>query len=172
MKNRIKKNEYKRLLGEIKQKICSAQYQALRAVNKELISLYWDIGRMITERQRKKTWGKSVVEKLSQDLQAEFAGICGFSARNIWRMRDFYLNYYKNKKLPPLVAEIGWTHNIIIMEKCKDELEREFYIRMTRKMGWSKNVLIHQIENKTYEKTLLNQTNFNLTIPTNWCCPL
>lgn len=60
-----------------------------------------------------------------------------------------------NPKLPPLVAEIGWTHNILVMEKCKDALEREFYIRMTKKFGWSKNVLIHQIENQTYEKTII-----------------
>jgi predicted nuclease of restriction endonuclease-like (RecB) superfamily len=64
-----------------------------------------------------------------------------------------------------LVAEIGWTHNLVIMEKCKDDLEREFYIRMTRKFCWTKNVLIHQIENQTYEKTLLNQTNFEQTLP-------
>lgn len=60
----------------------------------------------------------------------------------------------KNEKLQPLVAEIGWTHNLVIMEKCKDDLDREFYLRMTRKFGWTKNVLIYQIENQTYEKTL------------------
>jgi predicted nuclease of restriction endonuclease-like (RecB) superfamily len=65
------------------------------------------------------------------------------------------------------VAEIGWTHNLVIMEKCKNDLEREFYLRMTRKFGWTKNVLIHQIENQTYEKTLLNQTNFEQTLPAN-----
>ncbi len=68
-------------------------------------------------------------------------------------------------KLQPLVAEIGWTHNLIIMEKCKNDLEREFYIRMTKKFGWTKDVLIHQIENQTYEKTLLGQTNFDQTLP-------
>ena len=80
-------------------------------------------------------------------------------------MRSFYLSYSQNEKLQPLVAEIGWTHNLVIMEKCKDDLEREFYLRMTRKFGWTKNVLIHQIENQTYEKTLLNQTNFEQTLP-------
>jgi predicted nuclease of restriction endonuclease-like (RecB) superfamily len=82
-------------------------------------------------------------------------------------MRNFYHAYQKNEKLQPLVAEIGWTHNLVIMEKCKDELEREFYIRMTRKFGWTKNVLINQIENQSYEKTLLNQTNFAQTVPEN-----
>jgi predicted nuclease of restriction endonuclease-like (RecB) superfamily len=79
-------------------------------------------------------------------------------------MRDFYLSYRDNPKLTPMVAEIGWTHNLVILEKCKDELEREFYLRMTRRFGWTKNVLIHQIENKSYEKTLLTQTNFDQTL--------
>ena len=155
---------YGSLLGEIKQRIRSAQYEALRAVNKELISLYWDIGRLIVERQQGETWGKSVVEQLSQDLQAEFPGISGFSPRNIWRMREFYLTYHANEKLTTLVAEISWSHNLMIMSKCKDDLSREFYIRMSRRYGWTKNVLDHQIENQTYEKTLVNQTNFEIVL--------
>ncbi|PIU18388.1 MAG: DUF1016 domain-containing protein, partial [Elusimicrobia bacterium CG08_land_8_20_14_0_20_44_26] len=142
-----------------------AQYDALKAVNKELISLYWDIGRGVVEKQKKYGWGKSVVEKLADDLQKEFPGIKGFSSRNIWNMRNFYLLYKNNQKLQPLVAEISWVKNIIIMEKCKDDLEREFYIKMTKKYGWTKNVLIHQIENKSYEKYLLNQTNFDKALP-------
>ena len=157
-------HHYLDLLGDIKQRIRAAQYEALRAVNQELIALYWDIGRLIVARQQAQGWGKSVVEQLSRDLRAEFSGISGFSARNIWRMREFYLTYRDQEKLTPLVAEIGWTHNLVIMEKCKDGLEREFYIRMTRKYGWTKNVLIHQIENQSYEKTLLNQTNFEQTL--------
>lgn len=156
---------YRTLLVEIKQRIRSAQYEALKAVNKELISLYWDIGRLIVTKQQGETWGKSVVEQLAQDLQAEFPGVSGFSARNIWRMRDFYLTYHAHEKLSPVVTEISWSHNLVIMTKCKDDLEREFYIRMSRKYGWTKNVLIHQIENQTYEKTLLNQTNFAQTLP-------
>jgi predicted nuclease of restriction endonuclease-like (RecB) superfamily len=157
--------DYAILLNDIKQRIRSAQYEALKAVNKELISLYWDIGRIIVERQKEEKWGKSTVEQLAKDLQAEFPGMGGFSSRNIWRMRSFYITYEGNPKLPPLVAEIGWTHNYTILEKCKDNLEREFYIRMTRKFGWTKNVLIHQIDNQSYEKTLLNQTNFDQTLP-------
>jgi predicted nuclease of restriction endonuclease-like (RecB) superfamily len=79
-------------------------------------------------------------------------------------MREFYLAYCDLAKVQPLVAQIGWSHNLIILQRCKDPLEREFYIRMTRKFGWSKNVLIHQIENQSYEKTLLGQTNFNKTL--------
>ena len=156
--------EYKKLLSDIKRRILDAQYQALKAVNKNLISLYWDIGQMIVEKQKGETWGKSVVENLAQDLRNEFPGISGFSARNIWYMRDFYLAYYQNEILQPLVAEIGWSHNLYIFERCKNDLEREFYIRWTKKFGWTKAVLLHQIQNKTYEKTLLNQTNFDATV--------
>ncbi len=152
-------------MKEIKERIRSAQYEALRAVNKELIALYWDLGKMIVERQEKEGWGESVVERLSEDLQKEFSGIKGFSERNLWSMRIFYLTYRNSKKLQPLVAEISWTKNVLIMSKCKDDLEQEFYIKMTKKFGWTKNVLIHQIESRAYERFLLNQTNFDQSLP-------
>ena len=157
--------DYAALLLEVKNRIRSAQYDALKAVNKELISLYWDIGKMIVERQEKEGWGKSVVEHLSADLQKEFAGMMGFSVSGLWRMRSFYQAYCQNEKLAPMVREIGWSHNIIIFEKCESDLEREFYIRMTKKYGWTKNVLVLKIEGKTYENTLVNQTNFDKTVP-------
>jgi predicted nuclease of restriction endonuclease-like (RecB) superfamily len=156
---------YSNLLQDIKSRIRAAQYEALKAVNKELIALYWDIGRMIAGRQKGETWGKSVVQQLAADLQKEFPGRQGFSAQNLWRMRQFYQAYAQKQKLSPLVREIGWTHNVIILMNCKDDLEREFYIRMTRRMGWSKNVLVHQIENKSYEKTITNQTSFDKALP-------
>ena len=87
---------------------------------------------------------------------------CGVSPRRIsGTCAQFYLEYHGQEKLQPLVGEISWAKHLVIMAKCKDPLEREFYIRMTRKFGWSKNVLIHQIENQSYEKTLLGQTNFD-----------
>ena len=152
--------DYTALLASIKTRIRSAQYDALRSVNLELVTLYRDIGRLIAQRQEANGNGSAVVQRLSEDLRAEFPGISGFSARNLWYMRDFYLAYADGSKLQPLVAEIGWSHNLVVLEKCKDDLQREFYLRMTRKFGWTKNVLIHQIENQTYEKTLLGQTNF------------
>lgn len=155
---------YGQLLAEVKERVRSAQYIALRAANRELVSLYWDIGRLIVDRQADEGWGKSVVERLAVDLRQEFPGMAGFSASNLWRMKLFFENYAPLEKLAPLVREIGWSHNIIILERCKDPLEREFYIRMTRKFGWSKNILIHQIENQSYEKTLLNQTNFERAV--------
>jgi predicted nuclease of restriction endonuclease-like (RecB) superfamily len=163
-RNKLLLSDYTALLAEVKERIRAAQYEALRAVNKELIALYWDIGRMIVARQQGETWGKSVVQKLAADLRDEFPGISGFSAPNLWRMKQFYEAYVDNEKLSPRVREIGWTHNVIILMNCKDDLEREFYIRMTRKFGWTKNVLIHHVENQTYEKTLLNRTNFDQTV--------
>lgn len=125
------------------------------------MGLYWDIGKMIVERQHAEGWGKGVVEQLAADLRSEFPGVGGFSVQNLWYMRQFYQEYHESPKLQPLVGEIGWSHNLVIMGRCKDPLEREFYIRMTRKFGWSKNVLIHQIDNQSYEKSLLGQTNFD-----------
>ena len=153
--------DYAALLAEVKERVRAAQYAALRAVNQELVALYWDIGRMIEERQRGGTWGKSIVTNLAGDLQQEFPGIQGFSTQNLWYMRQFYLAYHGHEKLQPLVGEVSWAKHLAILGKCKDPLEREFYIRMTKKFGWTKNVLIHQIENQSYEKTLLGQTNFN-----------
>ena len=156
--------DYGSLLLEVKERIRAAQYQALRAVNRELIGLYWDIGRLIVERQAGDTWGKSIVQQLSGDLQKEFPGISGFSASNLWRMKSFFEAYAGSEKLAHLVREIGWSHNLVILQRCSDPLEREFYVRMTRKFGWSRSVLVHQIENQSYEKTLLGQTNFDLAL--------
>ena len=156
---------YPEFLFEIKTRIRSGQYQALRAVNKELLILYWDVGKSLHEKQASQGWGKSVVETLAGDLQAEFPARNGFSARNLWNMRDFYLEYTYNPKLQPMVAEISWAKNLVIMARCKDDLEREFYLRATARFGWTKAVLIHQVDNKSYKKYLLNQTNFDATLP-------
>ena len=157
-------DDYAALLAEVKERVYSAQYEALKAVNRELVALYWDIGKLIAGRQEREGWGRSVVERLADDLQNEFPGVRGFSVQNLWYMRQFYLEYRGDEKLQPLVGEISWSKNLIIMARSKGPLEREFYIRMTRKFGWSKNVLIHQIENQSYEKTLLGQTNFDKTL--------
>jgi len=152
-------------VADIKRKILSSQYEALKSVNKELINLYWNIGKEIVAKQEQYGWGKSIVKNLSQELQKEFVGIKGFSERNLWNMRNFYIEYKENQKLQTLSAQIGWSHNVIIFQKCKDELEREFYIKSVIKFGWTYRVLDNQITNKTYEKYLLNQTNFDKTLP-------
>ena len=156
--------DYSNFIVEIKDKIRKSQYEAMKAVNKTLINLYWGIGQEIYMQQKEKGWGKSIVEVLAKEIKKDFPEVRGFSARNLWRMRNLYVEYKDNKILPPLVAEISWSKNIVIMEKCKNQLEREFYIKMTKKYGWTKDVLINHIENKSYEKYLINQTNFDETL--------
>jgi len=107
--------EYKTFFKEIKERIHKAQYDAFKAVNKELINLYWDIGRSIVAKQDTLGWGKAIVETLAKDLQKDFPGIQGFSSANLWRMRNFYLTYHSNEKLAPMVREISWTKNVIVI---------------------------------------------------------
>ena len=185
--------KYTPFIKQIKELIYRHQYEAMKQVNKELMLLYWKIGAEIDRKQREQGWGKSVVDVLSKELQKEFPGVQGFTARNLWFMRQFYVEYSTNPILkpmvseldekhnsanlkpmvseidkpilPPLVAEISWSKNIIIIQKCKDPFEREFYIRITKRYGWTKDVLINNIENKAYEKYLTNQTSFDKTVP-------
>lgn len=160
----IDKNQYKAFLCEVKTAISEAQNRAIYAVNKELVTLYWNIGKMIADKQDSLGWGESVVESLSKDIQAEFPTLKGFSTRNMWKMRQLYQEYSKSEKLPPLVAEISWTKHLVILEKCKNGQEIEFYIQMTKKFGWSKSLLDQKIRSEEFERFLLNQTNFDLTI--------
>lgn len=157
--------EYTLFRDEITTRIRSAQYEALKAVNKEMIALYWEIGKRITEQQTALGWGKSVVETLSNDIQKEFPGIKGFGMSNMWDMARFYTEYKSNEILQPLVGEISWSKHIIILTKCKDTQQRQFYILATKKFGWTKDVLINKIELKTYEKYMLGQNNFENTLP-------
>jgi len=139
--NKTADHNFKDFVTDIKQKILSSQYEALKAVNKKLITLYWDIGKSIVEKQEAFGWGKSVVRNLSEELRKEFPGIKGFSVQNLWNMRLFYLEYSQNEKLQTLSGEIGWSHNVAIFQKCKDNLEREFYIKSVARFGWSYRVL-------------------------------
>jgi len=160
-----KTQHYAEFLKEINSRIREAQIDALKSVNTKLIHIYWEIGKGIVEKQKNEKWGDSVIEGLAHDLQMEFPGIKGFSKRNLWNMRDFYLSYEQNEKMQTVSAQISWSHNIAILDKSKNALEREFYIRMSYKYGWSYRVLLNNIENQTYEKTLLGQTNFDVTLP-------
>jgi predicted nuclease of restriction endonuclease-like (RecB) superfamily len=153
--------EYFDFIGSVKDRIRSAQYEALKAINKELVGLYWDIGRMISEKQKELGWGKSVVENIAKDLSNEFPAQRGFSTTNIWLMVQFYIEYHNDTILQSVIGEIAWTHNIRIFTKCKEPQARLFYINATKSFGWSTRVLEHQIDNKTYEKYLLNQTNYD-----------
>jgi len=160
-----KEKDYQGLLRDIKSRIRAAQIRASLSVNRELIQLYWDVGEMIVNRQRTEGWGKSIVDKLATDLHKNFPGIEGFSPRNIWRMRAFYIAWVRDKPqpkgaksgrlrsarvpprerefLPRAVAEIPWGHNIVLLEKLKNSAERIWYARQTSANGWSRSMLDH-----------------------------
>ena len=126
-----------------------------------------NIGKEITKRQEIHGFGKSVVEMLSKDLEKELGNVKGYSARNLWDMRRFYVEYKDNTFLRQLVAEIPWGHNLLIMSKIKDEKEREYYINATIKNAWTRNVLSIQIKANAYKNHVLveKQNNFKLTLP-------
>lgn len=106
---------YEPFINELKELIQKKQYRVLQTVNAETINLYWEIGEEIYKQQKENGWGKSIVQVLSKELQKEFPGAKGYSAANLWRMRNFYLTYRDSEKLAPLVREINWSNNIIIM---------------------------------------------------------
>jgi len=153
--------EYIKFLNDLKSKIKQAQYKAYRAVNKELINLYWDIGKSIVEKQEKLGWGKKIIQQLAEDLQKEFPKNSGFSERNLKYMRKFYVEYKDKPKVQPVVAQIPWSHNLIILDKTKNDYEKEYYCRMVVKHGWSKRILAHQIETKSFERFLADNKNHN-----------
>lgn len=149
MTDTLKTAGYGVLLTELKTRIHAAQYAALRAVNKELLALYCDIGKLIEERQEAEGWGKAVVERLSADPRSEFGEKSGFSVQNLWYMRKFYREYKEIPNLQPLAGEVAWTKNTLILDRCPNPLQREFYLRPTARFGWTRRVLEHQIDNQT-----------------------
>jgi predicted nuclease of restriction endonuclease-like (RecB) superfamily len=160
-----KNTDYTLFLSELKATIKQAQYAAMKAVNTQLVGLYWEIGKAIVAKQSQQGWGKAVVENLAKDLQAEFPNMRGLSTTNLWNMVQFYTEYHNVEFLQSLTGEISWTHHTIILSKCKDNQQRRFYILATKKFGWTSRVLSHQIDNQTFEKYLLNQTNFDAALP-------
>jgi len=159
---------YEEFLNELKSNIRIAQTRAVLAVNKELILMYWEIGKGIIDRQNSEGWGKSVVERLSRDLQHEFPEMKGFSSRNLWDMRRFYERYREHLNLRQVVAEIPWGHNLLIMNSTSDIDEAEWYIRQTVQNGWSRAVLSHQIETGLYNRQakVPKLSNFDSTLST------
>ncbi len=153
-----------KFIAEIKAKVRQAQYEALKVVNIHLINLYWELGKSIAEKLAV-GWGKSIVLTLSKELKNEFPEMTGFSTSNLSYMVQLYNEYHQDENLQPLVGEISWSKHLVILSKCKDSQERRFYILATKKFGWTKDVLIHQVENKSFEKYLLNQTNFDAALP-------
>jgi len=133
-----------------------ARVKAFRAVNRELITMYWEIGQYVSEKVATENWGKAVVQEFSNYIQSHFVGIKGFSPQNIWRMKQFYETYTRNGKLSPLVREISWTNNVLIMMAAKTDEEREFYLLLSARNSYSKRELERQINSSLYERSMIS----------------
>ena len=133
----------------------AARGRAIAAVNTTLIELYWGIGEFISRKISRDGWGKGTVQDLATTIQRRFPGMTGYSAQNLWRMRQFVEVYRDQPKLSPLVRELSWTHNLLIMSRCKGEEEREFYLRLCHREKWGKRELQRQLSGALFERTVL-----------------
>jgi len=156
---------YDDFLRDLKTRISNAQLLAVLAVNRELVLLYWQIGRDILNRQQQQGWGAKVINRLAADLHQAFPKMKGFSPRNLKYMRAFAKAYPDEQFVQQPVAQIPWGHNVRILDTVKDSVEREWYAQQTIEHGWSRNVLVHQIESKLYHRQGKAITNFDRTLP-------
>ena len=156
---------YPELLAELKTRIRSAQVRAAFAVNRELILLYWSIGRDVLRRQQTEGWGSKVIDRLAQDLQIEFPGIEGFSPRSLKYMRAIAEAWPEEEFVQQLIAQLPWGHNLRVLDRVKDRPTREWYLRSALEHGWSQNVLIHMIAGRLHEREGKALTNFRRTLP-------
>ena len=145
-------SEYNELISIIER----ARENAFRAVNRELISLYWDIGHYISDKAKNDGWGKSIVANFSKFLQSEQPDLKGFSAQNIWRMKQFYETYCGNEKLSALLREVSWTNNLTIMSRAKTDEAREFYLLMCKTNNYSSRELERQMDSMMFERTMIS----------------
>lgn len=145
-------NDFESIIAIIEQ----SKARAIRAVNAEMIEMYWQIGKYISEKANNDGWGKSVVQDFANFLKQAYPTASGFSAQNIWRMKQFYETYKDNEKLSPLVREITWSNNLLIMSGCKTDESKEFYLRLTIANGYGKRELERQIDSMLFERTMLS----------------
>ena len=167
--------EYKKFLVELKEKVKNSQLKAAVKVNYELLNLYWELGKKITEKQKEYSWGDSFISNLSNDLKKEFPDMKGFSVQNLKNIRYWYLFYAEYliglqpvsqlKKIENKIKSIPWGHNQRIMYKCKSVREAIFYVEKTIENGWSRTILEHQIDSKLYERLGSAISNFDSRLP-------
>ena len=162
--------EYSKFIKSLKAKIRSAQIKAAVVVNSELVKLYWEIGKEIVKKQEQEGWGSKALEKVAKDLQNEFPGIEGFSRSNIFRMKAFFIAYKKVaqdvRQLESLpIFDIPWGHNILLVQKLKNNDERLWYASKTIEHGWSRSMLTIWIENDLYRREGNAITNFKTALP-------
>ena len=157
--------DYNLFLSKLKEKIKTSQLKASISVNKEMILLYWNIGKEILSNQEKLGWGAKVIDQLSLDLKKSFPEMKGFSSRNLKYMRKFAETYPDHQFVQQVVAQIPWGHNVRILDYIKEEKKRIWYINKTIENNWSRNVLVHQIESGLYERQGTAINNFENTLP-------
>jgi len=165
MKSLANNEFYKQLLADVKNKIQHAQVKAVIAVNQELLLLYWEIGKLIVARQKKEGWGAKVREQLSKDLKKTFPAMKGFSKRNLLYMKQFAEAYPNFQITQVPLAQISWYHNITLLQKCSNEKIRFWYAQQALENGWSRDVMVHQIEWKLHERQGKAITNFSKNLP-------
>ncbi len=165
MENTLQSNEYLDFVQEIKNSIREAQIKAMVKVNQELLLMYWNIGKSIIQMQKQFKWGDSFLEQLAKDLKKEYPNSTGYSFRNLKYMRLFAKenNEFIIGQSP--IAQISWTHNIRLLDYCKNQEERIWYAKKSLEFGWSVRMLEHQIEYKQYERSGKASNNFNTTLP-------
>lgn len=144
-------NRFTDIIRLIKQ----SRANAIRAVNTELISLYWNIGEYISRKIEQSEWGDSVVSDLANFIQTQEPELKGFSDKNIWRMKQFYETYKDSPKLSTLLREISWSHNLVIFSRCKTAEEREFYLKLAKQESYSFRELERQISASLFERTMI-----------------
>ncbi|BET28312.1 PDDEXK nuclease domain-containing protein [Wolbachia pipientis] len=167
-RNRMTKiiaKEYTEFLEQLKEQIAISRYKAARTVNKELLLLYHYIGTQILEKQKSQGWGSKVIEQLSRDLKAEFPEMKGFSTRNLKYMRQFAGEYQDIEFVQQLVAQLPWGHNVFLMDLVRDKEARLFYIKEAIEHGWSRNIMVMQIELGLHKRQGKAITNFKEKLP-------
>ncbi len=150
-------NDFENIIAIIEQ----SKARAIKAVNKEMIDMYWQIGKYISEKTESGGWGKSVVKEFADFLKQAYPSASGFSAQNIWRMKQFFETYKDSEKLSPLVREISWSNNLLIMAGCKTDEAKEFYLRLTIANGYAKRELERQIDSMLFERTMLSDAKYS-----------
>lgn len=145
-------NEYLEIVKSIREEIKVAQYKAAVSVNRELIMLYYNIGRVINEH---KSWGNKFIDNLAADIKLSFPSATGYSVRNLKYMAKFAAIYPDFEFVQQVVAQIPWGHNVVLMDKISDDTVRKWYIEQSIERGWSRNVLVHQIESGLYERQVI-----------------
>lgn len=156
---------YPALLESIKERVRSAQLRASFAVNRELIVLYWSIGRDILSRQKAEGWGAKIIDRLGKDLASAFPGIEGFSPRNLKYMRAFAEAWPDAEIVPQLVALLPWGHHRILLDRVKNSSTRQWYLKAAVEHGWSRNVLTHHISTALHRRQGKALTNFTRALP-------